>query len=223
MYSLFTAASVTNFFPIVVGSLGYSREVTYLLSAPPCILCCLAILANGFHSDKKRERYGHIVLPLCTTLVANIIAVSTLNVAARYTAMMLLPASFYAGCVCLYSWIPGLSNLPAMSLQFVDHPLTESNTLPAILPPKKVADALVAGFFDFGLTTSRFVHKPSLMAILETLYSYDELNKLEQDDLALVYMVLALGSRYSPVNNAFCGFAARYICSWYSIGSWLQG
>lgn len=116
-----------------------------------------------------------------------------------------------------------LSNLPAMSLQFVDHPLTESNTLPAILPLKKVADTLVAGFFGFGLTTSRFVHKPTFMATFERLYSYDELNKLEYDDLALVYMVLALGSHYSPVNNAFCGFAARYVYSWCSFGPWLQG
>ncbi|RSL99970.1 hypothetical protein CDV31_011951 [Fusarium ambrosium] len=103
-------AGVTNFLPPVVATLGYSRTITFVLTAPPFILCCLTMLINGFHSDHKEERYFHIVGPLCVTLVANIIAVSTLNVAARYTAMMLMPAYFYAGSTVLLSWIAGTLN-----------------------------------------------------------------------------------------------------------------
>ncbi|OQV11025.1 hypothetical protein CLAIMM_14931 [Cladophialophora immunda] len=112
LYCIFTAAAVVNFFPTVVASLGYSRNISYLLTAPPFLLCCIAMLGNGFHSDKKKERYLHIVIPLCMTTVANIIAVSTLNIAALYTAMMLLPGSFYAASTVLYSWITGTINQP---------------------------------------------------------------------------------------------------------------
>ncbi|KAF4967222.1 hypothetical protein FSARC_5201 [Fusarium sarcochroum] len=112
LYCIFVSAGVTNFFPPVVATLGYSRTITFVLTAPPFILCCITMLINGFHSDHKEERYLHIVLPLGVTLIANIIAVSTLNVAARYTAMMLMPASFYAGSTVLLSWITGTLNQP---------------------------------------------------------------------------------------------------------------
>ncbi|KAM0549207.1 hypothetical protein ACHAPJ_009516 [Fusarium lateritium] len=112
LYCIFVSAGVTNFFPPVVATLGYSRTITFVLTAPPFILCCITMLINGFHSDHKEERYLHTVLPLGITLIANIIAVSTLNVAARYTAMMLMPASFYAGSTVLLSWITGTLNQP---------------------------------------------------------------------------------------------------------------
>lgn len=80
---IYISAAVNNFFPSVVGGLGYSRNKTYGLTAPPFVLCVFCMLLNGFHSDKKQERYLHIVCPLAITVVANVIAVSTLNIAAR--------------------------------------------------------------------------------------------------------------------------------------------
>lgn len=62
----------------------------------------------------KEERFLHIVLPLCVTVAANIIAVSTTNTAARYTAMMLMPASFYSSSTVLLSWISGSITQPAV-------------------------------------------------------------------------------------------------------------
>ncbi|KAF4879213.1 putative transporter [Colletotrichum siamense] len=336
LYCIFTSAGVTNFFPPVVATLGYSRTVTYALTAPPFVLCCATMLANGFHSDRAGERYWHVVAPLGVTLAANVIAVSTLNVGARYTAMMLMPASFYAGSTVLLSWIAGtinqpvtkraaaialivsvcntpnvwtpylyngapryfaaftvnlvaagaaivtatvtrmylrrenqkmddgrelgpdslhdfspirssppangtssetpdgplqedqyghfhggasdfaflhmakqkLARLPSMSIHFSDYPLAESSNLPPILPPKPVADRLMRTFFDFGLTTSRFVHEPTLMESFEKLYSDGQGDSLNNDSLALVYMVLTLGSHYSRVNNMYCGYSS---------------
>jgi hypothetical protein len=43
---------VNNFFPTVVGGLGFGRNMTYILTAPPFLLCVIAMLCNGFHSDK---------------------------------------------------------------------------------------------------------------------------------------------------------------------------
>jgi len=113
--SVYISASVNNFFPSVVGGLGFSRNKTYGLTAPPFVLCVFCMLINGFHSDRKRERYLHIVCPLAITVVANIIAVSTLNIAARSdVAMMLMPASFYSASIVILSWITGSMNQPAV-------------------------------------------------------------------------------------------------------------
>ncbi|KAK5057806.1 hypothetical protein LTR84_011807 [Exophiala bonariae] len=112
--SIYISAAVTNFFPSVVGGLGYSRNKTYGLTAPPFMLCVICMLINGFHSDRTQERYLHIVCPLAITVVANIIAVSTLNVAGRYVAMMLMPASFYSASIVVLSWIAGSLNQPAV-------------------------------------------------------------------------------------------------------------
>ncbi|KAL3485870.1 hypothetical protein BJX62DRAFT_242524 [Aspergillus germanicus] len=96
LYTVYIAAAVSNFFPSVVATLGYGRNETYALIAPPYVLCVIAMVINGFHSEKKQERYWHIVCPMVICLAANIIAVATLNTAARYVAMMLMPGSFYA-------------------------------------------------------------------------------------------------------------------------------
>jgi hypothetical protein len=60
------------------------------------------------------ERYLHIALPLIITVLANIIAVSTLNVGARYFAMCIMPLSFYSSAICQLSWISGSLSQPAV-------------------------------------------------------------------------------------------------------------
>ena len=72
------------------------------------------MLLNGMHSDRTGERFLHLTLPLIITAVANIIAVSTLSVAARYVAMMLMPASFYSSAIVQLSWISGSISQPAV-------------------------------------------------------------------------------------------------------------
>ncbi|KAF4963185.1 hypothetical protein FSARC_8763 [Fusarium sarcochroum] len=112
LYCTYIVGAVANFFPSVVGGLGYGRNMTYVLTAPPFLLCVFTMLVNGFHSDRTQERSYHIIGALAITAVANIIAVSTINTAARYVAMMLLPASFYASAVVTLSWITGSLSQP---------------------------------------------------------------------------------------------------------------
>ncbi|KAJ5585853.1 hypothetical protein N7450_005640 [Penicillium hetheringtonii] len=81
---------------------------------PPYVLCVIAMIINGFHSDKKQERYWHIVCPMVICLVANIIAVATLNTAARYVAIMLMPGSFYSAAVVVLSWVAGTLSQPSI-------------------------------------------------------------------------------------------------------------
>lgn len=108
----YVCGTVVNFFPSVVKTLGYDRNTTLGLTAPPFMLCVLAMLVNGFHSDRKQERFWHIVVPLSITVVAFVIAISTLNTAGRYVAIMLMPASFYSAAIVILSWITGSINQP---------------------------------------------------------------------------------------------------------------
>lgn len=75
-----------QFFPSVVSTLGYDRTRTYLLTAPPFLLCVVCIMINGYFSDKRGDRFWHVVGPLGVTMVANVIAVASLNTAARYVS-----------------------------------------------------------------------------------------------------------------------------------------
>lgn len=100
-----SAASVTNFFPTVVATLGYSHVRSLLLTAPPYLLAVVATFANAWHADRTGERYLHVVLPLCVSLAAFVLAASTTATAPRYAAMMLMPASFYPGYIVVLAWI----------------------------------------------------------------------------------------------------------------------
>ncbi|KAF4967221.1 hypothetical protein FSARC_5200 [Fusarium sarcochroum] len=101
-----------------------------------------------------------------------------------------------------------LSSLPSMSIDFCDYPLTGSGSSPCVLPPKAIADELIRNYFDFGLSTSRFVHQPSFRESYEQLYGVNAGVGLDHGTLALIYMIMALGSHYSKVNNTWCGYSA---------------
>ena len=81
---------MTNFFPTVVATLGYSNVNTLLLTAPPYLLGVITTLLNAWHADRTGERFFHISLPLCLAMATFIIAAATTNTAARYVSIMLM-------------------------------------------------------------------------------------------------------------------------------------
>jgi hypothetical protein len=105
-----------------------------------------------------------------------------------------------------------LASIPSMSIYFVDSPFPKLEESDWILPPKPIADELMHSYFDFGLTTTRFVHEPSMRQIYETFYGHlDARKELGSDVIALLYMVFALGSHYSKLENLFCGYNSRCV------------
>lgn len=115
-----SSASVTNFFPTVVQTLGYPRVQTLLLTSPPYILAVICTFLNAWHADRTGERFWHIALPALVGIAAFILAAASRNTAARYLAMMLMLPGVYTGYVVQLAWI--------------------SNSLPR--PPAKRAAAL---------------------------------------------------------------------------------
>lgn len=122
LFGIVSAASVTNFFPTVVQTLGYSKTHSLLLTAPPYILAVFTAVANALHADRTGERFLHISLPLLVGIFAFILAAATTSVAPRYVAMMLMVPGVYSSFVIGLAWI--------------------SNTIPR--PPAKRAATLAA-------------------------------------------------------------------------------
>lgn len=86
----YVAGAVNSFFPSVVKTLGFSSNMTLILTAPPFLLCTIVMFINGWHADRTRDRFWHIAGPLTVTILSMVIAISTTNTAARYFAMMLM-------------------------------------------------------------------------------------------------------------------------------------
>ncbi|PAV20854.1 MFS general substrate transporter [Pyrrhoderma noxium] len=107
-----TALSFNAFFPTLTATLGFSRTVTLVLAAPPWFVAAFVAFINARHSDKTGERFYHIIGPLAVGIVGFIIAISTMNLAARYISLFLMSLS-YVGYIVMFAWISNTIARPA--------------------------------------------------------------------------------------------------------------
>ncbi|KAF8897491.1 MFS general substrate transporter [Infundibulicybe gibba] len=130
------ALSFNAFFPTLSATMGFNPTVTLLLCAPPFVFTALFTFVWSRHSDKMGERFYHIVSSFGVGILGFIIAISTMNTAARYISLFLMAQS-YAGFVVLYTWM--------------------SNSFPR--PPSKraVALALMNAFSQLGNVAGSYV------------------------------------------------------------------
>lgn len=130
------ALSFNAYFPTLSATLGFNRTVTLLLCAPPFVFSAIAAFVLSRSSDKIGERFYHIVSSFALGILGFIIAISTMNTAARYVSLFLMAQS-YAGFVVLYAWM--------------------SNSFPR--PPSKraVALALMNAFSQLGNVAGSYV------------------------------------------------------------------
>ncbi len=70
--SLITAQSFSNFFPSIVGTLGYGSTVTLLLTSPPYFFAFLCSLCLSFHAAYRGERGYHIAISMMFALLGNL-------------------------------------------------------------------------------------------------------------------------------------------------------
>jgi MFS family permease len=145
-----TAASVTNFFPTVVGTLGYSPVITLVLTSPPYVLGVITTFANAWHADRTGERFFHISAPLCLAVATFIIAAATTNTAARYTAMMLMISGLYSGYTTALAWISNTLPRPpakrAAALAFINAVSNCSSIYASYLYPKSASPRYTGAF-----------------------------------------------------------------------------
>ncbi|KAI0318323.1 sugar transporter [Amylostereum chailletii] len=98
------ALSFNAFFPTLSATMGYNRTITLVLCAPPFLWTAIEAFLLSRHSDKIGERFWHIAGALGVGIVGFVIAISTMNTAARYVSLFFMAQS-YAGLVCFVAWI----------------------------------------------------------------------------------------------------------------------
>ena len=108
--SLITAQSFNNFFPSIVGTLGFNSTVTLLLTAPPYVFAFICSLGLSFHAAGADERGYHIAGSMLVSLLGNLLAMFVKPLGARYFSMFLLTAGSYSPYNLCVSWLS--SSLP---------------------------------------------------------------------------------------------------------------
>ncbi|KAI8634501.1 allantoate permease [Xylariaceae sp. FL1651] len=93
------------FFPTIVKTLGFGTIETLLLTAPVWIATFLVSLAVTYTSGRFADRSIHIICLMTISVVGNIIAVATLNTAARFFAMFLLPIGAVSAYQIILAWV----------------------------------------------------------------------------------------------------------------------
>ena len=127
VFGFVAAGTVTNLFPTVVATLGYSDVDSLLLTVPPYLFAVFACFCNAWHADKTGERYFHITLPLYFAIIAFIIAAATTTIGPRYFAMILMLAGNYPGYVVALGWISNTLPRPPAKVFHIAH-LCRSHT-----------------------------------------------------------------------------------------------
>ncbi|KAK6365147.1 hypothetical protein LTS17_011625 [Exophiala oligosperma] len=110
---LTVGAGIVVFYPSVLGTLGFSREITYALIVSPYMLGFATSVYGCHHADKKKERTWHMIGSLSVTLVGLIILASTLNTGARYFSLFLVTCFVYIAFDCNLAWISNCIPRPA--------------------------------------------------------------------------------------------------------------
>ncbi|KAI9739067.1 MAG: hypothetical protein M1834_007279 [Cirrosporium novae-zelandiae] len=105
LFCIASSASVINFFPSVVETLGYGSIQSLLLTAPPYLLCVITAGLTAWSADRTGERYFHVTIPIYVAIIANVIAATTTAVAPRYLSMMLMIPGVYSSYSVVLAWI----------------------------------------------------------------------------------------------------------------------
>lgn len=84
-----SACSFNNFFPTVIGALGFNPTITLVLTCPPYLVSGLFGYFVGLSSGKYNERTWHITACMGLAIVGFVISCATLNTAARYVSCFL--------------------------------------------------------------------------------------------------------------------------------------
>ncbi|KAH7001226.1 major facilitator superfamily domain-containing protein [Ilyonectria destructans] len=135
-----SACSFNNFFPTVVGSLGFNKTITLVLTCPPYLVSGFFGYLAGMSSGKYNERTWHITVCMGIALVGYVISCATLNTPARYIACFLFASGAYAVNSMILGWVSAtLGSTPekkSVSLSVVNVVANASYIYTAYLYPK---------------------------------------------------------------------------------------
>lgn len=184
--SIVTAAGVNAYFPTIVGTLGYNRTKTLLLTVPPWVVSSIWSLITCFSSDHRKERFWHITASLVIALVGFIISAATMNIAARYFSMFLM-LMIYGAFTTTLSWISSSLSRPpakrAVAIAFINAFSNVSSTYSSYFYPASSGPRYLTGM----ACNIAFTALGIIFAIITRFYLQwrnNKLDKANEEDLA---------------------------------------
>lgn len=97
-------SSFRIFLPTLIGTLGFSRTVTLVLTCPPYILAGISSILGGLSSGRFNERTWHITVIKLISILGFVLACATLKTGARYFAAFVFVAATYPVSPLILSW-----------------------------------------------------------------------------------------------------------------------
>lgn len=98
------ASATSNFFPSVVGTLGFNRVNTLLLTVPPYMVALFTSIFNNWSADRFKNSSFHAMWPLTLAIIGFVVAAASLNTGARYFAMVLMIAGGHGSNAVVLAW-----------------------------------------------------------------------------------------------------------------------
>ena len=113
-HCVLVTTSTQNFFPTVVDTLGFGRVNTLLLTVPPYAVGVVITIINNYFADRLRNSSFNVMWPLAVSIVGFAVGAGTLNVGARYFAMVLMIGGGHGANAVAIAWVSKTMLRPRM-------------------------------------------------------------------------------------------------------------
>ncbi|KIJ62691.1 hypothetical protein HYDPIDRAFT_41826 [Hydnomerulius pinastri MD-312] len=92
------------YFPTLSATMGFGTTVSLLLCAPPWVWSVIAAFGASRHSDVTKRRFVYVAVSNTIGIAGFVIAICTMNVAARYISLFMM-TQMYAALIVFYAWM----------------------------------------------------------------------------------------------------------------------
>lgn len=99
-----SANGFKNFLPTAVKTLGFSTTVTLVLTCPPYLIAVFTSVAVSWSSGRFNERTWHVSISKLIAIIGFIVGTASLNIGARYFAIVLFVGATYGVNNINLSW-----------------------------------------------------------------------------------------------------------------------
>lgn len=113
-HCVLVATSTQNFFPAVVETLGFGNVETLLLTVPPYFIGIVITIINNYFADRLQNSSYNVAWPLAVSIVGFALGAATLNVGARYFAMVLMIGGGHGANAVAIAWVSKTMLRPRM-------------------------------------------------------------------------------------------------------------
>ncbi|KAJ8588252.1 MFS general substrate transporter [Rhizopogon salebrosus TDB-379] len=96
---------IALFMPTIINELGYSSTHAQLLSVPPFVVACVALIIVGIYSDKHNLRGPYIVGSCFVSLVGYILLLCSTRPGPSYVGVFLAALGIFPPLAVLFAWV----------------------------------------------------------------------------------------------------------------------